>query len=77
MGQMEKYLFSIEDLNECLLVENDIVIYGAGSYGRRLIDYMVSQKKEEKIKGIVVTKKKETDYEYREKKIWEAHTFFS
>ena len=34
MGQMEKYLFSIEDLNECLLVENDIVIYGGGKNKR-------------------------------------------
>lgn len=77
MNRVGDYILNMEDLDKCLRRENHIVIYGAGDYGRRLIDYMVFQKADEKIKGIVVTKKKETDLEYRDKKVWEANTFFT
>lgn len=76
MEQLEKYIFDIKDLNRYLQMKGNIVIYGAGDYGKKLIDYIFSQKEEEKIMGIVVTEKEETDSEYRGKKISEADTFF-
>ncbi|MDE7430529.1 MAG: sulfotransferase domain-containing protein [Lachnospiraceae bacterium] len=75
MEQIERYIFSIKELNTYLELKENIVIYGAGDYGKKLVDYIFSQKKDKKIKGIVVTKKKETDCEYKGKKIYEAHTF--
>lgn len=77
MEQIEKYIFDIKDLNKYLQMKDSIVIYGAGDYGKKLIDYICSQQEEEKIMGIVVTEKEETDSEYRGKKISEAGTFFT
>ena len=39
-------------------------IYGAGDYGKTLIDYLISAGEEEKILGIIVTKRKDADRNY-------------
>ena len=77
MEKIEKYIFSMEDLDKCLQDKERIVIYGAGNYGKKLIDYMFSIRIERKIKGIIVTEKKETDCEYRGMKIQKADSFFA
>jgi hypothetical protein len=74
MEQAAKYLLNIESLNKCIQEAESIVIYGAGDFGKCLIDYMISIKEENKIIGIVVTKKS-TDCEYKGIEIHEAVSF--
>lgn len=75
MEQIEKYIYSIEDLDKCLQSKDRIAIYGAGDYGKRLIDYIISIKKENRITGIIVTEKGDFNCEYKGIKIYEAASF--
>lgn len=69
-------IYTIEGLHKCLQDCNNAVIYGAGVYGKRLVDYLISNNDEEKLRGIVVTEKKESQCEYRGFLVQEAHSFF-
>lgn len=74
MEQAAKYLLGIEDLNKCIQESARLVIYGAGDFGKRVIDYIVSIKEENKIEGIVVTGKS-TDCAYKGIEIHTAASF--
>lgn len=75
MEEITKYIYRIEDLKTCIKSQEAIVIYGAGDFGKRLVDYFFAIGEDARIKGIVVTHKKETDKEYRGIGIYEADTF--
>lgn len=71
MGQ-KKYFFTTDELEECFKAEKQVVLYGAGDYGKRIADYLFSVNKGKQIAGFVVTEKKETDNEYKGILIQEA-----
>lgn len=75
MEHIEKYIYNIEDLDKCLQSKDEIVVYGAGDYGKRLIDYIIYIKKIDRVKGIVVTEKGKLNSEYKGIKIYEAASF--
>ncbi len=77
MMSLEKYIFTLDSLNKHILSKEGIVIYGAGDYGRKLIDYIILQKEEKCIKGIVVTEQNEKCSDYRGIKICEAQPFLA
>lgn len=68
-------IYTIESLHKCLQSQDNIVIYGAGEYGRKLIDYFMSINEIRKIRGIVVTETKETLKEYRGIPTYKADSF--
>lgn len=73
-----KCLYTISDLKECVGGENSIAIYGAGNWARRLVDYAIWENLQNKIKGMIVSKKKEGDSDqYREIPIYEADKFLN
>lgn len=76
MENINKYIYEISALNELLNTQEKIVVYGAGEYGKRLIDYICSIKKEDKIIGIIVTQMKENHSQYKQFKIQNANSFF-
>lgn len=73
--QLYQKIDSVKELKRWLKNQKSIVIYGAGDYGTRLVDYMFSIEESLKIEGIVVTKK-EKHNEYRGINIWTANDFF-
>lgn len=73
---MKKYIFTLEDLSDCLNENERIVIYGAGVWGQMLIDYIFSVGKQEVVKGIAVTDKTGNISEYRGIKVYEAAELF-
>ena len=52
-----KYIFTADELDEILESEKSIVIYGAGDYGRRIADYIISVGKQSEIECFWVTDK--------------------
>lgn len=70
---ISRYLFRIEDLKSHLTSE-DVVVYGAGNYGKRLVDYINSIKAQERIQAIVVTDG-EYEIEYRNIPILDALSY--
>lgn len=73
---MKKYIFTLNDLSDCLSENEHIVIYGAGIWGRQLIDYIFSIEKQDVVKGIAVTDKTVNISEYRGIKVYEASELF-
>lgn len=73
---MKKYIFTLNDLSDCLSENKRIVIYGAGIWGRQLIDYIFSVEKQDVVKGIAVTDKTGNISEYRGIKVYEASELF-
>lgn len=67
----KKYIFTKDELNNVLDAENKIIIYGAGDYGKRIADYIISVGKESKIKCFWVTEKGE-EHSYREIEILQS-----
>lgn len=65
--EQKKYLHTIEELDLVLDKEKELVVYGAGDYGKRLVDYILEVRREqrEKIISFLVTEKKKTDYDYQ------------
>lgn len=65
--EQKKYLHTIEELDRVLKKEKELVIYGAGDYGKRLADYVLEVRGEhkEKILSFLVTEIKKTDDDYR------------
>ncbi len=58
----KKKIYTIYGLNEILDREEKIIIYGAGTYGKRIADYFISIGKQTKIETFWVTEKTEDDY---------------
>lgn len=75
MDQLDRNLYSIRELNNCLQKNNNIIIYGAGDFGKQLIDYLYIINKQQKIQGIVITRKG-IETEYRGIKIFAASDYF-
>ncbi len=73
---MKKYIFTLNELSDCLNENKCIVIYGAGVWGQKLIDYIFSVEKQEVVKGIAVTDKTGNISEYRGIKVYEASELF-
>lgn len=73
---MKKYIFTLNDLSDCLNENNRIVIYGAGVWGQLLVDYIISVDKRDVIKGIAVTDKAGNSSEYRGIKVYETSELF-
>lgn len=73
---MRKYIFTLNDLLDCLNENKHIVIYGAGEWGQLTIDYIFSVEKQDVIKGIAVTEKTGNISEYRGIKVYEAPELF-
>ncbi len=75
MESLDKYIFTVKRLNEYLLKKENVVIYGAGDYGRRLIDYIIKKKESKRIKRIIVTQVDKEYSDYRGIEIQEAIPF--
>lgn len=73
---MKKYIFTLNELSDCLNENKCIVVYGAGVWGQQLIDYIFSIEKQDVIKGIAVTDKTGNISEYRGIKVYEASELF-
>lgn len=73
---MKKYIFTLNDLSDCLNENRQIAIYGAGVWGQLIIDYIFSVEKQDVIKGIAVTDKTGNISEYRGIKVYEAAELF-
>lgn len=73
---MKKYIFTVRDLQDCLNDNKNIAIYGAGVWGQILIDHIFFVGRQDRIKGIVVSDKKDNVTEYRGIKVYEASKFF-
>lgn len=65
MERIEKYIYKTENLMTCVQDYEEIVIYGAGDYGRRVVDYLFAMGQASKVKDIVITRKVECDEAYR------------
>lgn len=61
MEKMKPLLYDADQLKEYFRHIECAAIYGAGDYGKTLIDYLISAGEEEKILGIIVTKRKDAD----------------
>lgn len=61
-----EYLYITEELDMVLDREKALAIYGAGDFGKRLADYILEMRREqrEKIISFLVTERKKTDYDY-------------
>ncbi len=71
-----KYLYTIAELKDCLGGQSGVAIYGAGDWGRRLSDFAIWEKLQDKVKGIIISEKKEGDSDqYRGIPIFEADRF--
>lgn len=73
---MKKYIFTLNELSDFLNENKSIVIYGAGVWGKLLIDHIISVKKHDVIKGIAVTDKTGNISEYRGIKVYDAFELF-
>lgn len=69
MGEI--YIFTLNQLNRILDTEQHIVIYGAGAYGKRIADFIISIGKSSKVENFWITHK-EKQHDYRGIKISEA-----
>ncbi len=67
----ERYLFTLEELDHILEREKKIVIYGAGDYGKRIADYIISVSEQSKIESFWITHK-ESESHYRGIRIVES-----
>ncbi len=73
-----RYLYTITELKDCVDGGNGVAIYGAGDWGHRLSDYIIWEKLQDKVKGIIVSEKKEGDRDqYRGIPIYEADKFLN
>lgn len=68
----EKNLYSIKQLHDFIKNNSRIAIYGAGDYGKMLIDYLISIRKEKVIKALIISAKNDEQNEYKGIKIMEA-----
>lgn len=57
-----KKIFTTFGLNEIIDKEEKVIIYGAGVYGKRIADYIISVGKKNKIAAFWVTQKSDEDY---------------
>lgn len=57
-----KKIFTTYGLNEIIDKEEKVIIYGAGEYGKRIADYLISVGKKNKITAFWVTQKSDEDY---------------
>lgn len=76
MLKLQKLIYDVENLTRCLENNENIVIYGVGDYGKRVIDYIYRVNFEKKIKAIIVTEKYENEKEYRNIEILGVSAFF-
>lgn len=76
MGKMKPLLYNVDKLKEYFRHIECAAIYGAGDYGKTLIDYLIFAGEKEKILGIIVTKRKDADRNYKGMEILEAADFF-
>lgn len=57
-----KKIYTTYGLNEILDREEKVIIYGAGTYGKRIADYIISTGRRTRIAAFCVTEKSEEDY---------------
>lgn len=77
MERLERYIYELDALKQYLNIHENIVIYGAGDYGKKLVDYIISIGQQKKISGIIITEKPEKDFEYKGIKVHEAVPFLT
>lgn len=68
------FIYKVDFFNDIDLLDG-FVIYGIGEYGKKLIDFLISIDKKNKIKGIIVTNKKDVVDTYEGIPIKEARDF--
>lgn len=69
-----KYIYTIGELKD-YIEKGNIVIYGAGDWGKRLADYVISANLQDKIIGMVVSNMEQPYCRYRDFQIYEADGF--
>lgn len=67
----------MKDLDYCLNNYKSIIVYGAGNYGKTLVNYLIAIGEKEKIKGMIVTDHTNVPGAYRNIVISEAREFWS
>lgn len=70
-------IYKMKDLDYCLNNYKSIIVYGAGNYGKTLVNYLIAIGEKEKIKGMIVTDHTNVPGAYRNIVISEAREFWS
>lgn len=56
--EQKKYLYTAQEVDKCFGTEIKVGLYGAGAFGKKLADYIISSHREKQISGFFVTKKR-------------------
>lgn len=71
------HILTIAEFDQVIDEAENVVIYGAGKYGKGLIDYLIFRRRVEKVIGILVTEKEGNDSEYKGISVLEAESFLN
>lgn len=71
------HILTTAELDQVISEAQNVAIYGAGNYGKKLVDYFIFKKRAEKIIGILVTEKEGNDSEYKGNLILKAEEFLN
>lgn len=71
------HILTIAELDRIIDEAENVAIYGAGNYGKGLIDYLIFRKRVDKVIGILVTEKEGNDSEYKGISVLEAGSFLN
>ena len=63
--EQKKYLYTAQEVDKCFGTEIKVGLYGAGAFGKKLADYIISSHREKQISGFFVTKKEDTHNDYK------------
>lgn len=74
--QGERFIYESKFLDVCLKNAASVIIYGIGVYGSTVVDYMIKTGNKEKIRGIVVTDRKDAHATYENIPISDAKSCF-
>lgn len=74
--QNDRFIYKSEFLDVCLQKEDGVIIYGIGSYGSAVADYIIETGNKEKIRGIAVTDQKDVPAAYKNIPVSEAEICF-
>lgn len=74
--QGERFIYESKFLDGCLKNAASVIIYGIGVYGSTVVDYMIKTGNKEKIRGIVVTDRKDAHATYENIPISDAKSCF-
>lgn len=69
------HILKTAELDRIIDEAEKIAIYGAGNYGKGLIDYLIFRGRAEKVTAILVTEKEGNDSEYKGISVLEAESF--